>query len=33
MSNGVLTYGCNPGSFWCWSVAIAGLVNYLLSII
>lgn len=29
----LLTYGCNPGSFWCWSIALAGLVNYVLTII
>lgn len=25
-----INYNCNPGSFWCWSVASAGLANYVL---
>lgn len=24
-----LNYSCNPGSFWCWSVASAGLLNFI----
>tara|TARA_B100000886_G_scaffold339620_1_gene305660 strand:- start:484 stop:1137 length:654 start_codon:yes stop_codon:yes gene_type:complete len=24
-----IVYDCNPGSLWCWSIAIAGLINYL----
>lgn len=28
----LLTYGCNPGSLWCWSISLAGLVNYCLKI-
>jgi hypothetical protein len=23
-----LNYSCNPGSFWCWSIASAGLLNF-----
>lgn len=26
----LVNYNCNPGSWWCWSIASAGLVNYLL---
>lgn len=26
----LLKSNCNPGSFWCWAVASAGLINYLI---
>ena len=26
----LVNYNCNPGSWWCWSVASAGLINYLI---
>lgn len=28
-----INYGCNPGSWWCWSVASGGLINYIFSIV
>lgn len=33
LSSILLTYGCSPGSFWCWSVASAGLINYIFTLI
>jgi len=29
----VVNYGCSPSSWWCWSVASGGLINYIFSIV
>jgi hypothetical protein len=26
----IVNYNCNPGSWWCWSIASAGILNYLI---